>query len=154
MGVRPFLAPGIDARPVVLDKCRHRTQRAFFVSGKNRDAAAAIVGQQNIHASMIHPDVTGAGAAGQLPIEQGQFSSLRVNSKGAHEAAVLVPALADRVKTPPVWSEREKRRGGHLGNLADGTESSRRQVQPKSANVPVPGTDEDQLRLIGDAQMI
>jgi len=62
VGVRAFLALFVDAGAGVLHEGGGGADTAVFADGKNGDAAAVVVGDEDELAGFVEGDVAGAGA--------------------------------------------------------------------------------------------
>ena len=69
----------------MLDEPRHLAEATVLLDGVGRDAAAAIVRQQDVAVRLIDLDVTRPRPLGGLLVQEGQFARVRVNRVGADD---------------------------------------------------------------------
>jgi len=65
------------------------------LDGQRGDTAPAVVGNQHTAAGFVQRDMAGAGAAGRLLVEQGQFAGGRIHLKGADRSGAFALEVAD-----------------------------------------------------------
>src|SRR6266852_9794456 len=112
VSVWPFLPLLIDAATVMLTESRCRSKLAMAGYRKHTDAAAGIIGRQDMLACFGYHEMAMPRASRGLLIQQGQISRLRVNGECADGPAGLsleVVELSDRVKKLPRRMNRQKR---------------------------------------------
>lgn len=106
MRVRAGLALRVHARTDVLNGGGRRPEAAVGADGQGGDAAGAVVGYESAVAGGIHRDVTGAGAARGLLVEQRELAGLSIKGVGADCASALTLSIvhfANRVKEASRW---------------------------------------------------
>src|SRR5262245_51926304 len=94
MTVGTFLSGFVDAAAIVLDEGSRFAELAIFLDGQGLDAAAAVIGQENVPAVAVGDEMAGAGAAGRLLVQLGKFAG-RIDGEGGDAAGL--GAVADLV---------------------------------------------------------
>ena len=85
--VRLLLSAGVDRGTLVLDEIAGLAKRAVFVDRQYRDAAAAVVGDEDVATGRVDADMAGAGADGRLSVDMGERAALLVDGEGGDGAA-------------------------------------------------------------------
>src|SRR6266852_7641528 len=111
--MRTFLTLAVYARSPALLHIRMLAQTAVALDRENRHVASGVIRYQNIPALSIHIHITRVGAQRCLLIQQPQFASPLIDSKGANGSARCTRKIADFVdcvQITPAGCESEKRR--------------------------------------------
>src|SRR5579862_6120648 len=93
MGVRAFLALGVNTRPVMLDGAAWLADATIALDGQHRDAPTAVIGHQNAPAVWVHGQVTRAAAAGRSLIKKRQVPGLLIQLKRADSSKFSVAKI-------------------------------------------------------------
>ncbi len=112
MSVRPFLPLLIDAAAVMLTESRGGPELAVGGYRKHTDAAAGIIGRQDMLACFVYHEMARPGASRGLLIQQGQISGLGINGEcadGPARFSLEVIEFSHGVKKLPSWMNRQKR---------------------------------------------
>ncbi|MEI2721999.1 MAG: FGGY family carbohydrate kinase [Verrucomicrobiota bacterium] len=111
MCMRPGLALRVHTGPGVLDGRRRGAEAAVGVDGQNGDAAGSVIGREDAFSFGIHREMTRLAAAGGVPVNQGEFTSLGINCERAHRAISFVLRLGrlpNGVEVAFIWMQGEK----------------------------------------------
>src|SRR6266851_3551320 len=109
--MRTFLTLPVYARAPALLHIRSLAQTAVALCRENRHVASGVIRYQNKPAAGIHIHITGVGAQRCSLIQQPQFASPLIDSKGADGSALCTRKISDfvdRVQITPVVRESEK----------------------------------------------
>src|SRR5271157_4985384 len=132
MGMGALLPAGVNALALGLDERRGRAQSSIGLDRQAGNAAAAVIGHQDILACPIDGQVAGATANRGLLVQQREYPARRVNAQRADAApfpAVELVQLVDRVEELAAGMDGEERGIGKPGRHALGRQTARGQVE-------------------------
>ena len=137
MRARRRLPLGIRSRSGVLHERRGRPQRAVGRQRERGDAAAAVVGHQNVPPRRVHDDVHGPASDRRLLIERREHAGRTIDGERAHRARVLAAEGAHfvgRIQEPLRRVDREIARAWRFGRQLRWTQRAGGHVEARDVN--------------------
>ena len=121
MGTR--LALRIDALAAVLNETSGRAEAAVGLDGKTFNAAAVVIGHEDIFALAIQRQMAGARPAGSLLVQEGEFARRGLDGKGADRSgglALETVHFIDGIEKAMIRGDLDEGWIGRLGDQAEG----------------------------------